>query len=95
MCQGHRSQFEEIHTEQMCYNLSIKKQQNNNSDWNMLNKIPTNPCDTQAGESKKRNNWLLLEGTIILTLHFKNWFYTGGFIKTIQYLQTLDMYFKI
>ena len=52
---------------------------------------------TQKGESKqqKKNSSLLLEGAIILTPHFRNWFYNGGFIKSIQCLQAFNMYIRI
>lgn len=61
----------------------------------MLNKNPMNQCDTQKAESKKQNNSLLLEGTIILTLHFKNRFYNRDCTKSIQCLQTFHMNIKI
>lgn len=55
-----------------------------------------NQCDTQKGENKKQKaKRLLLERTGILTLHFKNRFYNRDFTKSIQCLQTFDMYIKI
>ena len=56
----------------------------------MLNKNPMNQCDTQKAESKKQNNSLLLEGTIILTLHFKNRFYNRDCTKSIQCLTDIS-----